>query len=150
MGIAALLCVLIGTFPAHTVYALLPWDADYQPYDVTHVLTQLQLLFFSALAFVWLNLRNMYPPELPSTNLDSDWLYRKFGSGIIVSIYNTAMNIVGTLEARAKGGIKKLINHAYDEDQDQPKGYYARLWPMETMVFWVALLLAGFLWLYYL
>lgn len=41
------------------------------------MLTQIQLLFFSALAFVWLKLTGIYPPELISTNLDADWLYRK-------------------------------------------------------------------------
>ena len=150
MAIAAVLCVVIGTFPAQTVYALLPWDADYQPYDVTHVLTQLQLLFFSALAFVWLNLKNMYPPELPSTNLDTDWLYRKFAPGFMIPIYYTITETVAKLEAMGMSGIKRLIGSSYDEDKEQPKGYFAQLWPTETMVFWVALLLAGILLLYYI
>ena len=150
MGIAAALCIIIGTFPAQTVYALLPWEADYQPYDVTHVLTQLQLLFFSALAFVWLNLKNMYPPELPSTNLDTDWLFRKLAPGFVVPAYYYVLETIGKLEAKATGGIKKLINNSYDETKEQPKGYFAQLWPTETMVFWVALLLAGILLLYYI
>ncbi len=58
---------------------MLPWDMEkaYVPYDLTHTLTQLQLLFFSALAFVWLNKKGLYPPELKSVNLDFEWLYRK-------------------------------------------------------------------------
>ncbi len=150
MGLAATLCVVIGTFPAQTVYALLPWEVDYQPYDVTHVLTQLQLLFFSALAFVWLNLKNMYPPELPSTNLDADWLYRKLAPSFMVPIYYTIIETMAKIENSAKAGIKRLINNSYDEDKDQPKGYFAQLWPTETMVLWVALLLAGILILYYI
>lgn len=150
MGLAATLCVVIGTFPAQTVYALLPWEVNYQPYDVTHVLTQLQLLFFSALAFVWLNLKNMYPPELPSTNLDADWLYRKLAPSFIVPIYYTITETMAKIENSAKAGIKRLINNSYDEDKDQPKGYFAQLWPTETMVLWVALLLAGILILYYI
>ncbi|MGD8934685.1 MAG: Na(+)/H(+) antiporter subunit D, partial [Gammaproteobacteria bacterium] len=63
MSIAAVLCILIGTQP-QLLYALLPWPVDYWPYDTTHVLAQLQLLFFSALAFVWLNKQGLYPPEL--------------------------------------------------------------------------------------
>ncbi len=69
MSVAALLCILIGSQPQY-LYALLPWEVDYWPYDVTHVLAQLQLLFFSALAFVWLNKKGLYPPELASVNLD--------------------------------------------------------------------------------
>ncbi len=149
MGIAATLCILIGSFPAQTVYALLPWEVDYQPYDITHVLTQLQLLFFSALAFVWLNLKSLYPPELPSTNLDTDWLCRKLVPSFLLPIYFEIMAAVGKIEQGAKTGVKKLIASFYDEDKNQPKGYFAQLWPTETMVFWVAVLLAGILILYY-
>ncbi|GAB3022975.1 Na(+)/H(+) antiporter subunit D [Bowmanella dokdonensis] len=77
MSMSAFLCLLIGMFP-QLLYRLLPWQMNYWPYDLTHTLTQLQLLFFSALAFVWLNKQGIYPPELRSVNLDSDWLYRKY------------------------------------------------------------------------
>jgi len=76
MALAAALCVAIGCHPAW-LYALLPYPADYAPYTGSHVLAQVQLLFFSALAFVWLNLARLYPPELRSVNLDADWLYRR-------------------------------------------------------------------------
>lgn len=76
MFIASALCIFIGSYP-DVMYSLLPWEHDYVPYDVTHTLTQLQLLFFSALAFVWLNKMGMYPPELRSVNIDVEWFYRK-------------------------------------------------------------------------
>jgi multicomponent Na+:H+ antiporter subunit D len=76
MGISATLCLMIGSFP-QVLYQLLPWESDYKPYDITHILTQLQLLAFSALAFVWLNKQGLYPPELKSVNLDIEFLYRK-------------------------------------------------------------------------
>ena len=78
MGVAACLCVLIGCYP-RLLYDLLPFATDYTAYDATHVIAQLQILFFSALAFVWLKLSGLYPPELPSVNLDVEWLYRKLG-----------------------------------------------------------------------
>ena len=78
MFIAALLCVGIGVYPA-ALYSLLPYSAEYTPYDLTHVLIQLQLLFFSALAFVSLRMVGLYPVELRATNLDVDWLYRRLG-----------------------------------------------------------------------
>lgn len=78
MGIAAALCILIGTFPQY-LYGLLPYATDYQPYTVSHVLAQTQLLFFSALAFTLLLLAGIYPPEIRSLNVDADWLYRKGG-----------------------------------------------------------------------
>ena len=149
MTIAAVLCVLIGTFPSYTVYALLPWESTYQPYDLTHVLTQLQLLFFSAAAFVWLNLRNMYPPELRSTNIDADWLYRKLAPAFITRIASATYNVYERQEKAAIEGVKRLIRNSYDVEKGQPKGYFGKLWPTETMVFWVAILLSGYLVLYY-
>ena len=149
MTIAAVLCVLIGTFPTYTVYALLPWESTYQPYDLTHVLTQLQLLFFSAAAFVWLNLRNMYPPELRSTNIDADWLYRKLAPAFITRIASATYNVYERQEKAAIEGVKRLIRNSYDVEKGQPKGYFGKLWPTETMVFWVAILLSGYLVLYY-
>ena len=76
MFIASVLCIVIGSYP-DLMYALLPWENEYVPYDITHTLTQLQLLFFSALAFVWLNNKGLYPPELRSVNIDVEWFYRK-------------------------------------------------------------------------
>lgn len=75
MGIAAVLCIAVGSQP-QWLYGLLPWAVDYVPYTYPHIVAQLQLLFFSALAFAWLQLRGLYPPELRSTNLDAEWLYR--------------------------------------------------------------------------
>ncbi len=76
MAIGAILCIAIGVHP-EWLYRLLPWQHDYSPYDMTHTLTQLQLLFFSALAFVWLNKQGLYPPELRSVNIDVEWFYRR-------------------------------------------------------------------------
>ena len=55
---------------------MLPYEVDYKPYTTSHVVTQLQLLCFSALAFAGLQMVKLYPPELRSTNLDSDWFLR--------------------------------------------------------------------------
>jgi len=150
MAIAAGLCIAIGAFPAHTVYALLPWEATYQPYDITHVLTQLQLLFFSALAFVWLNMKNLYPPELPSTNLDADWLYRRWAPSFIVPIYFAIVSAKDKVAKLVHQTLSKAINRSYDREKEQPKGYFAQLWPTETMMAWVAVLLTGILLLYYI
>lgn len=149
MSIAATLCVVIGSFPGQTVYALLPWDYQYNPYDVTHVLTQLQLLFFSAMAFVWLNLRSMYPPELPSTNLDVDWFYRRFAPACIKRLALPVIGVYNSLIDAAAASVKQVVQNSYDTEEGKPKGYFARLWPTETMVVWVAVLLVVYLVLYY-
>lgn len=78
MGITAALCIFIGCFPQY-LYNLLPFPTDYQPFTVSHVIAQTQLLFFSALAFSLLLLSGIYPAEIRSINLDADWFYRKGG-----------------------------------------------------------------------
>lgn len=76
MGITAFLCIAIGLYP-QPLYQLLPFAVDFEPYTMTHVVTQLQLLMFSMLAFVVLVQAGVYPPEIPSVNLDFDWIYRR-------------------------------------------------------------------------
>lgn len=77
MGITAALCVGVGSFP-YALYGILPDDIDYQPYTAAHVLSQLQLLMFVALAFAVLLWTRVYPQELRATNLDTDRFYRRF------------------------------------------------------------------------
>ena len=109
MGIAAGLCVLIGCYP-RLLYDLLPFATDYTAYDATHVLAQLQILFFSALAFVWLKLSGLYPPELPSVNIDVEWVYRRLGWRIALGVRSGARAVyaacsdTGIRLGRALGG----------------------------------------------
>ena len=77
MGLAAFLCVAIGVYP-QALYAMLPFPmGDYTAYDAAHVIGQLELLIFSALAFGFLMLSGLYPPEVRGVNLDWDWVYRR-------------------------------------------------------------------------
>lgn len=77
MGITAFLCLYIGINP-EPLYAILPFPVDYTPYTTAHVITQLQLLMFALLAFIVLIRKGWYPAEIPSLNLDTDWIYRRF------------------------------------------------------------------------
>ena len=86
MGISSFMCIFLGCNP-QWLYDMLPnGAAGYHPYDATHVITQLEILLFSALAFTLLNMWGKYPPELPSVNLDIDWVYRKAGRKFIVAM----------------------------------------------------------------
>lgn len=77
------MCIFLGCNP-QWLYEMLPYGAaGYHPYDATHVITQIEILLFSALAFTLLNLWGKYPPELPSVNLDIDWIYRKVGRSFL-------------------------------------------------------------------
>ena len=110
MGISSFLCIFLGCNP-QWLYDLLPNGAmGYHPYDATHVITQLEILLFSALAFTLLNLWGKYPPELPSVNLDADWIYRKAGRGFMLFtswFWNGLNDLVHSLFI---GGIVKKVN----------------------------------------
>ena len=87
MIIASALCILIGVFPSY-FYEILPHQIQYQPYDFSHVVGQLQLLTFAAFAFICLWHFKIYPPELNSTVLNSDWIYRKMIPGVLLPLLN--------------------------------------------------------------
>lgn len=146
MAIAAALCIVIGSYPA-VLYDLLPWDVDYEPYTATHVITQLQLLFWSALAFAVLMVTGLYPPELRLINLDTDWLYRFLGKAAVVRLTANSgaahQRLEERLQRRAESFVSRLYRH------HGPQGVLARTWPTGSTVLWVAVLLAGCLLLYY-
>ncbi len=142
MSVAAVLCLFIGMQPQY-LYALLPWEVDYWPYDVTHVLAQLQLLFFSALAFVWLNKKGLYPPELPSVNLDMEWFYRKLlpaGAQRVVVFLRRAKTSALDAATAPVQGIQTLFSQS-----SVAKYYLSESWPTGSMVFWISAILAAYL-----
>ena len=95
MVIASALCILIGIFPS-IFYLILPYQINYEPYDFSHVVGQLQLLTFAAFAFICLWHFKIYPPELNSTVLNSDWIYRKMLPGVIVPLIDlvSKLNVI--------------------------------------------------------
>ena len=146
MGIAAAFCVGIGSFPG-LLYAMLPFATDYSAYDVSHVLAQMQLLAFSALAFAWLKLANIYPPELKSVNLDTEWFYRHLFPQSVKKLLDRLIPV--------DQAIKKFSFDIFAFSQQVlakhhgSYGILARSWPTGSMVLWVAVLLGLSLLLYY-
>ena len=142
MALGAVLCVAIGSYP-ELLYRLLPWEVDYTPYDLTHVLTQLQLLAFAALAIVWMQVKGYYPAELPATNVDADWSYRR-GLPLLArwvrrrgSALETAIGSgVGRAGDSAAAWLARRIGHAPSQATIRSTG---------TTVLWVGALLALFL-----
>ena len=146
MALAALLCIGIGSFPG-TLYSLLPYDTGYTPYDVSHVLAQLQLLAFSALAFTWLKLAHIYPPELRSVNLDIEWLYRRVAPNAIRLTLAKLAPIDRTLRDRSVMLLDRTLRSA--ARHYGAYGVFARAWPTGNMAIWVAALLGLSLLIYY-
>lgn len=147
MSLSAILCIAIGCFPQQ-FYSLLPWEMDYTVYDTTHVLTQLQLLFFSALAFVWLKLAHIYPPELKSVNIDAEWVYRKLFPKAIYGVVNVWSSFYAAVQLQSGNLVqitKIFIVRFFGAD-----GFLSNFRSLAGMVMWVAVILSTSLFLYYL
>ncbi len=140
----SVLCIGIGLMPG-ALYALLPFPVDYIPYTGDHVIGMLQLLLFSGLAFFLLL------PALKRTltiTLDWDWFWRSFGNALAGEFSlqgsRALLAFTGMARRRAEQFIMQLYRH------HGPRGVLARTWPTGSMVLWVAILLGGYLLLYFI
>jgi multicomponent Na+:H+ antiporter subunit D len=146
MGITAFLCIAIGVY-SPWLYSLLPHPVDYQPYTPSHVIGQYQLLMFSALAFAVLMRFKIYPPELKSVNLDFDITYRKWLPSLYKWIIARTRDGWQSILHDLRQGVHRFV--AYMFRHHGPEGILARTWPTGSMALWVAVLLGGFLLIYY-
>jgi multicomponent Na+:H+ antiporter subunit D len=142
MGITAFLCIAIGVWPG-PLYAILPYPVAFEPYTVGHVITQSQLLMFSILAFTFLMRTGLYPPELPSVNLDFDVVYRKGLPYVVAAFVRT----FAPLDRRARQAMLRLFRFVVDHIHNHhgPSGALARTVGAGNMVFWAVTMLAGYL-----
>jgi multicomponent Na+:H+ antiporter subunit D len=147
MGLAAAICIFNGTYP-WVLYSMLPFPVEYQPYTDAHILTQVQLLFFSALAFLWLQLRGLYPPELPGINIDAEWIYRKALPGIALWIISLAAGARDLVLQQVRSKLFRFIAGLYRTHG--PEGAMARTRPSGYMALWMTILLSAFLLLSFL
>jgi len=138
MGAAAFLCIIIGVFPA-SLYAMLPFSVDYVPYTAYHVINQLQLLMFAALAFTVLKLTKIYPSDTRGINLDTDWVYRKGLMTLIIysnRYLNTGYRVVCD---GAVGIISEVINSAKQLGNND--GILSRTPALGSSIAWISGLL---------
>lgn len=146
MGVTAFLCIAIGVY-SPWLYSLLPYEVKYEPYTTSHVINQYQLLMFSALAFAVLMRFKIYPPELKSVNLDFDITYRKWLPAIYRWLIRSTRDGWQSILQDLRHGVKRFV--AYMFRHHGPEGILARTWPTGSMALWVAVLLGGFLLIYY-
>ncbi|MBI4289969.1 MAG: Na(+)/H(+) antiporter subunit D [Betaproteobacteria bacterium] len=147
MGLTAALCIGIGVYP-QALYSLLPHAISFAPYTAAHVVAQLQLLLFSALAFAVLMRTGVYPPELRAVNLDADWFYRRPGRVLVRACAAGLSRSLLALGAAAQDGRVQLLHWILR--WHGPEGPLARTITTGTMALWISALLAAYLVLYYL
>ncbi len=142
MGATAFLCIAIGVYP-QPLYAILPYPVDFEPYTASHVVTQLQLLVFAMLAFAILARKHLETEEIPSTNLDADWIYRR----LLPAAFRTAARAgaallrpptaaATSLAATAGAGVRHLHG---------PQGIFGRTWLTSSSVLLTVIFLMVYL-----
>lgn len=139
----AFLCIAIGIW-VEPLYDLLPYAVKFEPYTWAHVVTQLQLLLFSGLAFFVLL---PYLQRTLTITLDIDWVWRK----ALPAVATLVKRIIGALQAKMGRGAQRtsllaltLVASHYGVDSS-----FARTWSIRGMALWVLVLLLGYLMLYY-
>jgi len=115
------------------------------PYTAAHIITQLQLLLFSGLAFfVMLD----YLKRTPTITLDVDWLWRVAGPEVAKSfrlgLDGTRAGFTGIIETCRLAIADFLTRHS------RPEGMLMRSWPTGSMALWVMVMLLANLVFYYL
>ena len=121
---------------------MLPYATDYDPYTLEHVVTQLQLLIFSALAFTVLMRTGIYPPELRSTNLDTDWLWRRPGAWIGRQMEEGSVRFRDHLGDRTLVRAERLGERLV---RSRATDQLTRTRPSGSMAFWMTVMLLAFL-----
>jgi multicomponent Na+:H+ antiporter subunit D len=143
MYLFAFLCIALGVWP-EPLYALLPYPVDYQPYTAAHVLTQLQLLLFSGLAFFVLL---PFLKRTPTITLDTDWIYRRLLSGAaLAAILAYRVGAHAVAAAAASLGQRSADAIARMRARD---GFLRRGGSTASMGVWVMLMLLAHLMLYH-
>jgi multicomponent Na+:H+ antiporter subunit D len=141
----AAMCIIPGIFPQETLYFMLPGDVGgYDANTVEHVLTQLQLLLFSGLAFF------ICLPLLRRTEtivLDFDWIYRRLLKGMLILLEKAVMAGYTTILCAVQHLIRLFV--ARVAHLTAPGGIFAETKTLANTTLIVATLLAGYLLLYY-
>ena len=146
MAIAAALCIGIGVLPG-PLYELLPFPqtaAKFVPYDMTHIVTQCQLLLFAILAFVFLQKFGLYPAEIPSTNIGPEWVYRRGGPRATRRVVAACSAVWSAFRGWVDRHVERdlwLIRNLHRPGQ----GSLGEPWPIGEAALWAAGLLAALL-----
>ena len=140
MFLTACFCIFLGIFP-NFLYELLPYEVNYQPYTISHVVSQMQLLCFALLAFTVIMKAGLHPPEIRAVNLDSDWIYRKyipeltykFGVRLALFVADAQIGVNNKI-----GSIEKALFSIFG-----PAASFSRIVTNGAMVLWIAVIFIG-------
>ena len=86
----------------------------------------------------------MYPPELRSTNLDVDWIYRRAIPNVLQNVFAVIWKADGALRNAVRGRLNQCQSFIASKHKGLG-GLLSGSYPSGNMVLWVAVLLASYL-----
>lgn len=140
----AALCIIPGVFPEHTLYFMLPGAVTYHVNTIGYIMNQLQLLFYSGLAF-FLCLPLL--KRTPTITLDFDWFYRRLANGLLILLEKGLRAGYTASIYAVQHGLRLFV--ASVAHLTAPGGVFAETKAVANTTLIVATLLAGYLLLYY-
>jgi multicomponent Na+:H+ antiporter subunit D len=144
MYLFSFLCIAMGVWP-EPLYRMLPYPVHYEPYTAAHVVTQLQLLLLSGLAFFVLLGRLK---RTPTITLDVDWTYRVLLARLAQRATAFARR-ASSLAALTAGRVLQRADTWFAQGCT-PHGLFIRPRSTGSMALWVMVVLVSYLVLYYL
>ncbi len=140
MGVTAFFCIFLGVYPQY-LYVLLPFEVNYVPYTVSHVLSQMQLLCFALLAFTVIMKLGLHPPEIKAVNLDTDWVYRKFCPTLFARIGEHLSTGINAYTKIGEKGVELFQRKAME--LFGPTASFARVVANGIMLVWIVVIFSG-------
>jgi multicomponent Na+:H+ antiporter subunit D len=135
----AVLCIGLGIW-YEPLYRMLPYPVAFEPYTGPHVVSQLQLLLFSGLAFFvmlkWLQ-------RTLTITLDFDWLYRAFAPALLAAVEARLARAGERLAAARRKAAARVA--AGVEWLHGPSGMLARTWYSGSIALWMLVMLLAVL-----
>ncbi len=100
------------------------------------------------MAFTYLKLSGLYPPEMVGLNVDAEWLYRRLLPASVRRFLAVFGPMDHAIRHAALRGVQKVIVWIFRHHG--PEGVLAATLPAGSMVLWVVAVLAAVLVLYFI
>ena len=144
MGWSAAICLAIGCVPS-LLYSRLPFECDYHPYTLSHIVQQFQLLGFTVLGFLLAIRLGIYPSPVRGELLDIDWFYRK----PLPSLARSIGEVIKRNDPLAVGIQRVISTGSWFSRQCSEAGFLGRTISTNTMGILAVVLLATYLLIYF-
>ncbi|HXV62639.1 MAG TPA: Na(+)/H(+) antiporter subunit D [Vicinamibacteria bacterium] len=136
MGVAALLCTAFGVAPS-LLYRVLPYASDYHPYTLDHVLSSIQLLLGTAIAFFLLLSKLGGEPTM---SLDTDWIYRRPLKSVVSAVVAASRSAGAELQSLGSAIVEKarsMLGAAGTTEIREESDPFRFRSPIGVTVFWI-------------